>query len=106
VLTTHGISDAVGVITTTTTAAAAACCLPQAAANDPAGSNAADQITPVSSVQDCLDFCDNLAACLAVYFSGTGCHRIDGDFATVGVVTSAIKAAPAHINTAITTVVS
>jgi hypothetical protein len=55
-----------------------------------------------SDAKTCLDACDDLASCLAVYvtrdINGWVCNRVDGDFSTTGIVASAVKADPHRIN--------
>lgn len=58
--------------------------------------------TDAPDAKTCLDECDGLASCLAVYITrdvnGWVCYRVDGDFSTTGTVLSAVKADPHRIN--------
>lgn len=84
------------------------CCRLQAAQNeyptpDEFKFTAADGVDQ-SDPGTCNAACDELASCLAVFMtrdangSGWVCYRVDGDFTTSGVVTSAVKANPLLIN--------
>lgn len=57
---------------------------------------------PIQDPRTCLDVCNDMASCLAVFIARPSnvwaCFSIEGDFAVVGVVRSAIKAAPSQIN--------
>lgn len=52
----------------------------------------------------CHDACDDLASCLAVFITretngaSWACYRVEGDYATSGTITSAVKANPLFIN--------